>query len=153
MTHHEIQQQALANARNNASMANYAAIFQGFAEKGIPENQIEPRVNVFTFHAWKALGRQVRKGEHGVKVCTYIPMDKVVEKDGERKVEAWKAPRMTTVFHISQTDETSAGSANMDDSYSNNPGGQKQAITQRVIDREPAPSAAGYYSEQFTPTA
>lgn len=99
-----IQEQALSNARNGESLANYAAIFEGFAEKGIPEPDIQPRVNVFTFHAWKALGRQVRKGEHGVKVCTYVPMDKVTEENGERKVEAWKAPRMTTVFHISQTD-------------------------------------------------
>ncbi|MCR4300690.1 MAG: ArdC family protein [Sulfuricaulis sp.] len=104
MNQKAIQQQALSNARNNASMANYAAIFEGFAAKGIPADQIEPRVNVFTFHAWKALGRSVRKGEHGVKVCTYVPMDKVVEENGERKVEAWRAPRMTTVFHISQTD-------------------------------------------------
>ena len=105
MSTHEIQQQALSNARNGESFANYVAIFEGFREKGIPDEQIEPRVNVFTFHAWKALGRSVRKGEHGVKVCTYVPMDKVVEKDGERKVESWRAPRMTTVFHISQTDE------------------------------------------------
>ena len=104
MDKQQIQQQALSNARNGVSLANYATIFQGLSEKGIAETDIQPRVNVFTFHAWKALGRQVRKGEHGVKVCTYVPMDKVVEDNGERKVECWKAPRMTTVFHISQTD-------------------------------------------------
>ena len=105
MDRQAIQQQALSNARNGQSFANYATIFEGFTAKGIADTDIDPRVNVFTFHAWKALGRQVRKGEHGVKVCTYVPMDKVVEKDGERKVESWKAPRMTTVFHISQTEE------------------------------------------------
>jgi len=29
---------------------------QGFAAKGIPESEIKPRENVFTFNAWKALG-------------------------------------------------------------------------------------------------
>ena len=105
MNIHEVQQQALSNARNGQSFANYAAIISGFSAKGIPAAEIEPRVNVFTFHAWKALGRRVRKGEHGIKVCTYVPMDKVVEQDGESKVQSWRAPRMTTVFHISQTEE------------------------------------------------
>ena len=27
--------------------------------------------DVLTYHAWRALGRQVRRGEHGVKVCTF----------------------------------------------------------------------------------
>src|SRR3990167_1111673 len=103
MSTHEIQQQALSNARNGQSFANYAAIYSGFQAKGIAESDIDPRVNVFTFHAWKALGRQVRKGEHGVKICTYVPMDKVVKDaaTGERKINTWRAPRMTTVFHIS----------------------------------------------------
>jgi len=100
------QTKALDRARSNSSIANYAAIFSGFAEKGIPDQEIEPRVNVFTFNAWKALGRQVRKGEHGVKVCTYVPMDKTVRgADGSEKVESFRRPRMTTVFHVTQTDE------------------------------------------------
>ena len=39
-----------------------------FAAKGIPPESILPRVNVLTFWAWKALGRSVRNGEHGVRV-------------------------------------------------------------------------------------
>jgi antirestriction protein ArdC len=74
--------------------------------KGIAEADIKPRENVFTFHAWKALGRYVRKGEHGVKVCTYAPIERK-EKDpetgAERTVEG-KRPWMATVFHISQTE-------------------------------------------------
>ena len=106
MDQQAIQQQALSNARNGQSFANYAAIYGGFQAKGIAEADIDPRVNVFTFHAWKALGRQVRKGEHGVKVCTYVAMSKVAhELDGTDTVQCWRAPRMTTVFHISQTEE------------------------------------------------
>jgi antirestriction protein ArdC len=82
---------------------NYASIFEGFMARGLPESAIEPRVNVFTYNAWLALGRQVRKGEHGVKVVTFVPMSKEDPKE-PGKVDKWRAPRTTTVFHISQTD-------------------------------------------------
>jgi N-terminal domain of anti-restriction factor ArdC len=85
------------------------AIFQGFAAKGIPEAEIKPRENVFTFKAWKALGRVVRRGEHGVKVVTFIDCkSKQTDSDtGERKVT--RRPWTTTVFHISQTDSLKGG--------------------------------------------
>lgn len=95
-----MQQEALDHARQSDSTANYAAIFQGFAAKGIED--IQPRVNVFTFHAWKALGRQVRNGEHGIKVCTWIPMTK--KDDSGEAQPIGRKPKMTTVFHVSQTD-------------------------------------------------
>jgi hypothetical protein len=72
MTTAEHQAEALDRARNGNTMTNYPAIFAGFIEKGIPEYDIKPRENVFTFHAWKALGRSVKKGEHGVKVVTFV---------------------------------------------------------------------------------
>jgi antirestriction protein ArdC len=97
-----IQQQALANAQNGQSWANYPQIFAGFQAKGIPAEQIAPRENVLTFHAWKALGRVVRKGEHGVKVFTWVEMSK--KNDPGENVPIGKKPRMTTVFHISQTE-------------------------------------------------
>ena len=79
-TREQIQQEALGRAVGGQSMTNFVAIFHGFMAKGIPEDEIKPRENVFTFHAWRALGRQVRRGEHGVKVSTWVPMDK---KTGE----------------------------------------------------------------------
>ncbi len=94
------QSEALDRARNNISMANYPAIFAGFAEKGIVD--IQPRINVFTFHAWKALGRQVRKGEHGIKVVTWVEMSKKAE-GSETKGSSFRSPKTTTVFHVSQT--------------------------------------------------
>jgi len=100
----EARQEALSRAVSGQSLSNFPAIFQGFAAKGIPEAEIKPRKNVFTFEAWKALGRYVRKGEHGVKVVTFIEtLGKEVDPDtGERKLV--RRPWTTTVFHVSQTE-------------------------------------------------
>ena len=107
MTNQEIQQEALLRARGSQALSNFPAIFSGFAAKGIPEDQIEPRVNIFTYQAWRALGRQVRKGEHGVRVSTWVPMSKDTQDEdtGKTKTETFRRPKMATVFHISQTDE------------------------------------------------
>lgn len=106
MTKQELAQEALARARGSRALTNYPAIFQGFAEKGIAEDDIRPRDNVLTYHAWLAVGRQVRKGEHGVKVLTWIAMDKKVTNPdtGQVDIETTRRPKGSTVFHISQTD-------------------------------------------------
>src|SRR5258706_5018416 len=109
MTKSEMQAEALENARNGMSLTNYPAIYEGFLAKGIAEADIKPRENVFTFHAWKALGRSVKKGEHGVKVVTFIERS-ANERDpatGEEKAVSYRRPHVTTVFHISQTEPTS----------------------------------------------
>ena len=102
----ERQTEALSRALTGQSWSNYPAIIQGFKARGIPEAQISPRENVFTYQAWKALGRQVRKGEHGVKVVTFIKRDKKSKdrETGETKLEIVSMPRTVSVFHISQTD-------------------------------------------------
>ena len=99
----EQQSEALSRATNGESLLNYPAIIDGFIAKGIPESEIEPRVNTFTYNAWKAKGRQVLKGEHGVKVVTWITCKSkdIDPKTGERK--QFKRPKSATVFHISQT--------------------------------------------------
>ena len=112
-TKEEIQAEALSRAVGGMSMSNWPAIFHGFMAKGIPEDQIKPRENVFTFHAWRALGRQVRRGEHGVKVSTWVPMDKKtgeIDSDTgeEKKVKLGRRAWMATVFHVSQTDPIQA---------------------------------------------
>src|SRR5580700_3963979 len=96
------QAEALSRAVNGLSLGNYPAIFAGFVAKGIPEDAIKPRANVFTYQAWRALGRQVRRGEHGVKVVTFVEMAKEDKETGEKK--AFRRPWTTTVFHVSQTD-------------------------------------------------
>ena len=110
-----IQQEALTRAATGESLGNWPAIFAGFTAKGIPESDIRPRENVFTYHAWRALGRQVRRGEHGVKVLTFVSLDRdngapaaseatqadaTTEKPKARGRRPWSA----TVFHVSQTD-------------------------------------------------
>lgn len=108
MTKAEIETEALNRARNGQTWTNYPAIFAGFIEKGIAENDIKPRENVFTFPAWKALGRSVKRGEHGVRVVTFIDRT-VTENDpatGQQVERSIRSPHTTTVFHISQTEPT-----------------------------------------------
>jgi len=102
--------ESLKRAVSGQSFTNFPAIFHGFAAKGIPESEIKPRENIFTFDAWKALGRVVRRGEHGIKITTFIESkSKEIDKDtGERKT--FRRPWTTTVFHISQTDLLKGGS-------------------------------------------
>jgi len=77
--------------------------------RGIPESEIHPRENVFTFEAWKALGRYVRKGEHGVKVVTFIETkSREVDQDSSEP-KIIRRPWTTTVFHISQTEAMNGG--------------------------------------------
>jgi hypothetical protein len=100
---------SLKRAVSGQSFTNFPAIFSGFAAKGIPESEIKPTENVFTFQAWKAFGRVVRRGEHGVKIATFIESkSKEIDKDtGEPRVV--RRPWTTTVFHISQTDALKRG--------------------------------------------
>lgn len=123
MTTQERRAEALSRAANPlGTWSNYPAIFQGFMAMGIPESDIRPRENVFTFEAWKALGRHVRKGEHGVKVITYITTEsrKSTETQTETLDEAEPQPQKraqhsrpwtTTVFHVSQTEPDAIPSA------------------------------------------
>jgi hypothetical protein len=104
----DIQVEALDRARHGQTLTNYPAIYQGFIAKDIPEADIKPRENVFTFHAWKALGRSVKRGEHGVKIITFI--ERTREKD-DGTTEIWRQPWTSTVFHISQTELSAAHEA------------------------------------------
>lgn len=103
-----MQAEALHRAESGPSVANFAAIFEGFQAKGIPMDEISPRENVFTYNAWLAKNRQVRKGEKGVKIVTWIPISAKTGTGSESTAAAKKSrgmfPRSATVFHISQTD-------------------------------------------------
>lgn len=95
------QREALGRAQGGQSWSNYPAIFQGFLDKGISEHEIQPRVNVFTFNAWKALGRVVCKGEKGIRVLTWIPIETKDEETDEVTIS--RRPKTAIVFHVSQT--------------------------------------------------
>lgn len=97
-----IQQQALTNAVMSQSTMNYGTIISEFAARGIPVDEIVPRDNVFSYNAWLALGRQVRRGEHGVKVVTFRKGTTKDKKTGEER--SYSRPWSATVFHVSQTD-------------------------------------------------
>ena len=117
MTKTEMQVEALERARASQALTNYSAIYQGFMAKGIAEADIKPRENVLTFHAWKALGRSVKRGQHGVKVVTFIECS-ANERDaatGEDQSVSYRRPHTTTVFHISQTEPTSEREARQSD--------------------------------------
>src|SRR3990172_1586187 len=109
----ELQETALSRARNGASFSNYVPIIRGFLEKGISEGDIKPRENIFTYHAWRALGRTVKRGEHGVSILSFVPVDekerKTDEETGDRKTRTRTRPRSATVFHVSQTTELVGG--------------------------------------------
>jgi len=103
-----MREEALTRAQTGQSLTNWPAIFDHFTAAGIPEADIVPRVNVLTYRAWQAKGRQVRKGERGCKVITCIPIDSQ-EKDkatGKEITVTKLRPWNATVFHVSHTDET-----------------------------------------------
>ena len=104
--------EAYGRAIGGKPNANYVAIIQGFMAKGLAMEDIEPRVNVFTYNAWKHQGRQVRRGEHGVRVITFIPIDEKRDSAGKVIRKGGSRPRSATVFHVSQTDEIGGASCN-----------------------------------------
>jgi hypothetical protein len=104
-------QEALSRAMAGISLANYPAIIEGFIARGIPADDIKPRENVFTFNAWIALGRVVRRGEKSLKILTWIVRDgkeTIDPSTGELTItNGKKFPKTAYVFHISQTDPLS----------------------------------------------
>jgi antirestriction protein ArdC len=104
MTALELRAEALSRATTGQSWANYPAIMAGFTEKGIPEGEILPRENVLTFQAWRALGRHVKRGEHGVRVTTWIPFAETRDDAGAVTRRAGRRPWSAVVFHVSQTE-------------------------------------------------
>lgn len=96
---------ALQRAENGQTCQNDVVAVMEFAARGINPEDIRPRENVFTYNAWKALGRYVRKGEKGVALTTWIPVKD--RETGELKTKDGKImsrPVTTYVFHISQTE-------------------------------------------------
>jgi hypothetical protein len=97
------QEAAEAYARTqNGSVANFAAVYRHFMSEpfNIPESDIKPKENCFTYKAWRHLGRQVKKrpadvprGRWGATVWLVGGRD---DDDRPRFVKG-------SVFHISQT--------------------------------------------------
>jgi hypothetical protein len=97
------QVQALARALKNVSFSNFHTIILGFMKKGIEHQDIIPRGNVFTYGAWQALGRQVEKGQKGIKIQTMIVGEEKDKATGKKTGKKFKFFGNTAVFHITQT--------------------------------------------------
>ena len=104
----KMQLEALHRARSSMSLTNVPTVIAGFVARGIPAADILPRENVLTYHAWRALGRQVREGEHGVKITTWITRESDETDDSGKPLEVSRFPTTAVVFHISQTDPVAA---------------------------------------------
>lgn len=91
----------LEKIEKSKGMSNIPIVFEGFLKMGIPLDDIKPKVNVLTYEAWQEKGRQVRKGEKGIKIMVFR-RGLVTNKAG--KTSEKTLPRWTTVFHETQTD-------------------------------------------------
>ena len=96
-----IQEAALRRAEDNSSVANEVSVIEQFVDRGLDADDVLPRVNVLTYNAWRAKGRQVRRGERGVRITTWIPVER---KTPSGKVKDGVRPKSASVFHVSQTD-------------------------------------------------
>lgn len=106
MTTHtaETPADALARIRSARPNGNDSLVMTAFAARGIPPAEIDPRENVLTFNAWKALDRHVRRGERSVHLRTWIPVPEKRNNAGEITRKAGSRPKVTFVFHVSQTE-------------------------------------------------
>ena len=59
---------ALVRIRGMGFGKNDALVVMEFSHRGIPPEDINPRVNVLTFNAWKGCDRKVAKGAIGVNL-------------------------------------------------------------------------------------
>lgn len=101
-------QEALARVRTSPSMANYVQVFVYFMAEpyNLPFEEIDPKQNVLTYKAWRALGRHVRKGEHGCRVTVWGTSAKR-ENDpstGEEREQVKRFCTTAVVFHKCQTE-------------------------------------------------
>lgn len=81
---------------------NSEIVIETFKSRGIPENEIKPKVNVLTFPMWKKNKRVVKQGERGIKISFLVPFNPKKYNQHGRELLMMK---IKTVFHISQTIE------------------------------------------------
>jgi hypothetical protein len=100
-----MQAAALERAQDGKMCANDLFIIAAYGARGIDAH---PRVDVFTYNAWRALHRHVRKGEHGVRITTYTHTE---TRNPDGTTDEQMFPVSAVVFHVSQTDPDPAEGA------------------------------------------
>ena len=104
-----MQQESLNRARSTRPGQNWASVIRALTDKGIDFADIIPGENVLTFNAWKALGRSVKKGEHGVRIPVFVSGSSTTETTNEQTTNRRSTSRKifsAVVFHISQTQQS-----------------------------------------------
>ena len=81
------------------SVANAAAVVHGLAARGC---HCEPYADVFTFARWRAQGRTVRKGQHGIRLPVIVHGESTDKDTGETRTYSLR--RASFVFCRCQTD-------------------------------------------------
>lgn len=94
-------EQAVRFERHSPTSA--AILAMAAAERGC---ECEAYRDWFTYRRWQAQGYQVRRGEHGVQLPTYVEVE---VKGDDGTVTTRRRPVMTTVFCRCQVDRISRG--------------------------------------------
>jgi len=88
--------------------SNDLPVIMEFQSRGLnPADVITfgPAQNVRTYRAWRALGRQVRKGEKSVRCTVWAHREKKGAKPrADGTIPETSFPVIACVFHVSQTD-------------------------------------------------
>jgi len=105
-------EESLVNGSRCQPNSNDMPVIMEFEGKGIPADQVNtfgPDQNVYTYNAWQAQDRQVRKGEKSVTCTVWIPV--VVKgkpdaiREADRKDRTRSRMHNACLFHVSQTDQ------------------------------------------------
>ena len=96
---HEVNAQE-ATTFDGYSMTNAMILAGASAKRGC---ECKPYEDWFTYKRWQAQGYQVRRGEHGVRLSTFVTMTKTDEEGN--KVAMGKRPWRSVVFCRCQVEE------------------------------------------------
>ena len=86
------------------SMANALIVAAAAAKRGC---QCQPYEDWYTYKRWLAQGYQVKRGEHGVRLSTFVEMTKT--DDEGNKVNVGKRPWTSIVFCRCQVEKAKGG--------------------------------------------
>lgn len=89
-----------AKSFNGRSMTNAMILAGAASKRGC---QCKAYVDWFTYKRWQGQGYQVKRGEHGVRLSTFVTMTKT-DEDGNKQIIG-KRPWTSVVFCRCQVEE------------------------------------------------